>query len=294
MPGHLLIVGCGYTGSRLAHLAGERQFAVTGLVRTPATAARVAASGVRIASFDLESGALPPLQDTRNACVVYLVPPGAHVSTDPALTGTLSALDNHGLPRRFVYAGTTGVYGDCGGAWITESRPPAPATDRARRRLAAERLAADWAHARGVECIILRVAAIYGPGRLPLERLRRGEPAIHPAECAFSNRIHVDDLAATCLAVAQAPAPSGLYNVADGHPSTFTDYLLRVAEVAGFPPLRLIGQMEAEKEIGAGMLTFLSESKRIDNRRMLQELGIRLRYPSLKQGISASYAAMQD
>lgn len=226
-----------------------------------------------------------------DAAIVYLAPPPDSGDTDPRLAAFLASLGDT-QPRVLIYVSTTGVYGDTGGALVTEDSAVAPANDRSRRRVAAERLALDWCAGRGVRCVILRVPGIYGPDRLPLERLRRDEPAIRPEEAGPGNRIHVDDLAAACVAALERTV-AGVFNVCDGDYASTTAFLQRTAALAGLPPPRLVSMAEARSQISPGMLAFLVESRRVDNRRMLDELGVQLAYPHLNSGIAASLAEMR-
>jgi nucleoside-diphosphate-sugar epimerase len=144
-----------------------------------------------------------------------------------------------------------------------------------------------------VRCVILRVPGIYGPHRLPLERLERAEPVLHPDEAGPGNRIHVDDLVAGITAAIDRPDARGPYNVTDGDHSSTTAYLLATAQAAGLPPPGFVSRAEAKTRIAPGMLAFLLESRRVDNRRMLEELGVRLHYPTMHGGIHASLAEMR-
>jgi nucleoside-diphosphate-sugar epimerase len=218
----------------------------------------------------------------------YFAPPPARGEHDSRMRGFVTAV--RGRPRRAVYISTTGVYGDAGGAWVDEDTPPAPATSRGRRRLDAERVLARWAAAAGAEVVILRVPGIYGPGRLPLERIRRAEPVLEPGECGFTNRIHAEDLARVCVAAAKRGRPGAVYNVSDGEPGTMTEYFFAVADAAGLPRPPMVGLAEARRVMSAGMLSYLGESRRIANRRMLAELGVTLRYPDLGRGLAACFA----
>ena len=194
-----------------------------------------------------------------------------------------------GVPKRFVYLSTTGVYGDRSGGRVDEDTQPAPVSERAVRRLAAESALRDWANSHAVSWCILRVPGIYGPGRLPLERLRRREPAIVPQESTPTNRIHVEDLVTACIAAGvSARADGRIYNVTDGSEDSLTHYLQRVARIGNLPPPPLIARSEAQKIASAASWSFLSESRRVDNRRMLEELGVALAYHDLDQGIRAS------
>jgi nucleoside-diphosphate-sugar epimerase len=286
-----LIAGCGYTGLRLAERLGSRG-PVTALARSELAVARLRAEGIEPLRVDLDvgtaQGTLAAAAD--GAAIAYLVPPPESGDSDPRLQRFLDALEP-GRPRVLLYMSTTGVYGDVRGAVVTEASPTLPSNERARRRLAAERLAQDWCAARGVRCSVLRVPGIYGPGRLPLERLRRGEPALDPADAGPGNRIHVDDLVAACIAALERPV-QGIFNVTDGDPSSTTVFLQRTAALAGLPPPPLVGLAEATGRISPGMLAFLVESRRVDNRRMREELGVEPRYATLDEGIAASLAGM--
>jgi nucleoside-diphosphate-sugar epimerase len=139
--------------------------------------------------------------------------------------------------------------------------------------------------------VILRVPGIYGPGRLPRERLTRGLPVLREDESPWSNRVHVDDLARACLAAARRGRPGGVYNISDGHPSTMTDYFNRVADASGLPRPPQITAAEARTRMSEGMQSYLAESKRLDNRRMREELGVEPQYPDLARGLAACIAA---
>ena len=290
-----LIVGCGYVGARFArHAAGRRP--VLAVVRTGPSATDLETAGINTMRLDLDD-THPVLQPSlataaAGAAVVYLVPPPDHGTSDPRLERFLVQLGD-AAPAVLVYVSTTGVYGDTGGALVDERSPLAPGNDRSRRRVAAESVAQAWCAARNVRCVILRVPGIYGPGRLPLERLERGEPALRPEDAGPGNRIHVDDLATSIAVAIDDPAAQGAYNVTDGDPTTTTGFLQEVATAAGLPPPRLIAKAEAASHISPGMLAFLLESRRVDNRRLLDELGVRLRYPRAQAGILASLAEMR-
>jgi nucleoside-diphosphate-sugar epimerase len=258
-----VVAGCGYTGTRVAERLAARG-PVIGLTRNAHTFEFAA-------PFD----------------VIYLVPPPATGTTDPRLERFLTALP--AAPGRIVYISTTGIYGDAGGATVTEDTPPAPATDRARRRLAAETALRAWCEPRKIEWVILRVPGIYGPGRLPLDRLKRNEPALAESEAGPGNRIQVEDLADVCVAaLLQLQARNRIFNVGDGDHTTSTAFLGIVARLAGLPsppqlPLTMLQEHKSE-----AVLSFLGESRRVDTSRLRQELGFSPRYPTAEVGIRAS------
>jgi nucleoside-diphosphate-sugar epimerase len=197
------------------------------------------------------------------------------------------------LPRRVVYFSTSGVYGDCAGGWVDESHALRPATPRARRRADAESALRTWSAATDVAVVILRVPGIYGPGKLPLERLRKGLPLLREDDSPYTNRIHVDDLIAACRAAMARGTPGAAYNVSDGQPSNMTDYFNRIADFTGLPRPPVVGRDEIER-LSPGMRAFMEESKRLDNHRMREELGVELRYPTLEAGLAACLEEAPD
>lgn len=287
-----LIVGCGYVGQRLAAREANRRD-VTAVVRS--TLGTTVANGVHELRCDLdepEPAAAGGLREAATAsAIVYLVPPPDRGSTDPRLEAFLRHLGD-ARPAVLLYVSTTGVYGDTGGRPVDEATPVAPANERSQRRVAAEQAVMAWCATYGVRCIVLRVPGIYGPHRLPLERLRRREPALRPQEAGPGNRIHVDDLVEGIVVAIDRPDARGVFNVADGDHASTTEYLQLVAAAAGLPPPELVSREDALRWISPGMLAFLLESRRVEPRRMRDELGLRLRYPTLREGIRASLDEM--
>ena len=276
-----LIVGCGDIGVRVARrlLAGGET--VIAVVRSNDTRAALEAEGLdaRIADLDHAEPGLPAADD-----VFWFAPPPASGSTDPRLRRGLAALARQ-VPRRLVYISTSGVYGDCDGRWIDEDEPLKPQTDRGRRRLDAEQALHTFARDRGCHTVILRVPGIYGPGRLPIERLQRRLPVVHESECPWTNRIHAEDLAAIAIAARQRGRAGAAYNVADGQPTTMTDYFARSARLLGLPPPERIPLAEARTRLTPALLSFLDESKRLLTSRMREDLAVTLRYPDLESGL---------
>jgi len=284
------IVGCGYTGLRLAARCRQIGANVCGYASRPSSLAPIAALGATAIQLDLDSNEPPPRLSLDGHLVYYSVPPRATDDGDPRLRRFLAAVD--GRPERIVYLSTTGVYGDHGGGLVDEDTPTAAATARAARRVTAERLIVEFAASRSLSWCILRVSGIYGPERLPLERLRRREPAIDPAEALPTNRIHVDDLVTACLAAGSvARADRRIYNVADGNDESSTAFQQRVARITGLPPPPLMSRATARTVSTPSAWSFLGESRRVDNRRMLTELGVVLAYHDLDAGIRASLTA---
>lgn len=280
----VLIVGCGYIGRRVGARLAAGQHAVTGLVRSAASVAELRAAGIDTLQADLD-GEIPLLAARE---IYYFAPPPAAGDHDTRMQRVLAALAVP--PRRIVYISTSAVYGDCNGAWIDETQAVAPTTGRGRRRLDAERQLVAWAAAHGSQWVILRVPGIYGPGKLPLARLQQGLPVLRESDAPYTNRIHGDDLASICIAAMQSTHHDTVYNVSDGHPGNMTDYFFRVADAAGLPRPPVVSRDEADAVLSAGMLSFLNDSRRMKNDRMLRELGVRLQYPELGAGLKSCFS----
>lgn len=280
----MLLIGCGYVGTRLARQYLDRGQSVTGVVRSAAGVARLNELGIPSLASDLarDDPIGLPLRGSR---VFLMAPPPASGTEDLHTRRLVDAFRRAGNPRRVVYISTSGVYGDCGGAWVDETWPSQPSVDRARRRWDAEQTLSRWSRDSDCELVVLRVAGIYGPGRLPLERIRQAAPMVQEAESPYSNRIHVDDLVTVCMAAMKRGQPEAVYNACDGNPTTMTHYFLAVADAAGLPRPPLISMAEAAGQISEAMLSYLGESRRLSNRRLTEELGVALRYPTLSEGL---------
>jgi nucleoside-diphosphate-sugar epimerase len=280
------IIGCGYVGARLARRLPGPVAAVTG---SAASAARLRESGIAAEACDLDrlpAGAQLPIE-AGGVVLFYLSPPPGDGPVDTRLRACLAALP--GVPARFVYMSTTGVYGDAGGGSVDEDLPLAPRMDRARARADAETAVRDWCQLRGAPWVTLRVPGIYGPERLPLERLRRGDPVLAESEAGPGNRIHVDDLVSVCLSAATAPAAvNRVYNVGDGNHASSTEYFRTVARLAGLPAPPVVTREEARARLSPAAWSYLAESRRVDTRRMEEELQVKFRYRDLEAGIRAS------
>lgn len=285
----VLIVGCGAVGLRVARRLQAAGYPVTGIVRSVASAALLQSAGATARQCDLDDVPLPAVCVAGCRDIFYFAPPRPEGDHDPRMAGFLAALDETALPRRIVYISTSAVYGDCHGEWITEAQPVNPATARGARRLDAERQVQSWAELHSVQWIILRVPGIYGPGKLPLARLQQGLPVLRAADAPWTNRIHADDLAAICVAAMESTYANTVYNVSDGNPGNMTDYFFRVADAAGLPRPPAVPLAEAEQVLSPGMLSFLRDSRRMDNRKLLEELNIELQYPDLASGLAACF-----
>ncbi|TFH30294.1 MAG: SDR family oxidoreductase [Deltaproteobacteria bacterium] len=281
----VFIFGCGDVGARLSGLWSRRGVKVLGLARSDASAGRLSRLGVTPVRGDLDDPASLVGLPVRGCCLYYLAPPPGTGETDPRVRALFSSIPAGEEPAKAIYMSTTAVYGDNGGSWVSEETPPAPESTRGKRRLDAEALFLAWGRKLRVPVVILRVSGIYGPGRLPVDAVRRGAPVVREEEAPWTNRIHADDLAAVCVAAAERGRDGAVYNVADGVPGTITQYYNAVADLRGLPRPSAVTMEEARKVMSPGMLSYLSESRRVDVRRMREELAVTLRYPDLAAGL---------
>ncbi len=283
---NILIVGSGDVARRiLSRLAqGYRVYA---LLRDASRAAAWRAAGAIPLLADLDDRAslqgLSGLADI----VLHLAPPPSEGQKDTRTRNLLAALGKgKSLPRQLVYVSTTGVYGDCAGAKIDETRRLHPESARAGRRVDAERCLRQWGRRTGVRVSILRAPGIYAADRLPVERLKKGLPALVEADDVFTNHIHADDLAAACVAALRYGKANRAYNVVDDSDLRMAEYFDRVADAFALPRPPRITRQVAESALSAVQLSFMRESRRIGNRRIKNELKLRLAYPSIDDGIA--------
>ena len=223
--------------------------------------------------------------------VLHLAPPaqiqGPAWWRDARTTALVRALRLRSLPDSLVYGSTSGVYGDCGGALVNETRTVQPHTPRAHRRVDAER-AVRWFGRANVAVRILRIPGIYAPDReggTPEARLRKGTPVLEPADDVFTNHIHANDLARVCVNALWLGQPQRIYNVNDDSAMRMGDYFDFAADLYGLPRPPRVPRNATQGQLSLMLLSFMSESRRMDNTRMKQELRLRLRYPTVKTGL---------
>lgn len=283
----LLIIGCGDIGMRVVRLLRGR-FRLLALSTSAARAAELRAQGVVPLIGDLDEPAtLARLAGLADA-VLHLAPPAPRGAADTRTAHLLHALARGGRVRCLVYVGTSGIYGDARGARFDETRTPRPATDRARRRADAERRLRWFGRACGARIALLRVPGIYAddrPGGHPRERLARGTPVLDAADDVYTNHIHADDLARACIAALHRALPQRAVHVCDDSEMRMGDYFDLAADLCGMPRPRRISREQARRELSALQMSFLGESRRLDNRRMKRELRLALRYPTVRAGL---------
>lgn len=285
----LLIIGCGDVGMRLLPLL-KQQFRIFALTSQPERHSELRAAGAIPITANLDQPhSLARLAGLANY-VVHLAPPPATGDSDQRTRNLIAILPDK---SRLVYISTTGVYGSCGTQPFDETRPVAANNPRAKRRVAAERLLRAWAVRSLSSLSILRVPGIYAADRLPLERLRKGTPALLAAEDVYTNHIHADDLAMLIKLALFRAAPNRVYHAVDDSDLKMADYFDLVADHFQLPRPPRLTRAELAQQISPMLLSFMSESRRMLNQRIKQELGGRLNYTSVLQGVQAAMLQMQ-
>ena len=273
----LLIVGCGDVGMRLIPLLRSR-FRVFALTSQSERLSELRSAGVIPILGNLDNPqSLYRLKGLADI-VVHLAPPPMQGSLDQRTRNLVAILPRHG---RLVYVSTTGVYGDCKGAFFDETRPVAPVNARAERRVDAERVLRRWARHHEGKLSILRVPGIYAADRLPLERLRQGTPALLDVDDVYTNHIHADDLAQIIALALFRAQPLRVYHTVDDSALKMGDYFDQVANAFKLPRPPRVPRAELSKQVSPMLLSFMSESRRLSNQRMKTELGVRLRFPAV-------------
>ena len=278
----LLIVGCGDVGMRLLPLLAGR-FRIFALTSQPERCAELRAAGAVPVVADLDQPASLARLRSLAPWVLHLAPPQPDGDQDRRTRRLVAAL---GDVSRIVYVSTSGVYGDCGGALVKESRPVAPRNARARRRVDAERILRAWALASGATLSILRVPGIYAADRLPLRRLEQGTPALRFEDDVYTNHIHADDLARIVMLALNRGRSGRIYHAVDGTRLKMADYFDAVADRFGLPRAPRLPRAELAQVVSPLLLSYMSESRQLDNTRLTRELRVRLQYPDVATALA--------
>ena len=287
----MLIIGCGDVGQRVAK--AQRGVRLLALTSSAERREALRALGITPLLGDLDDPRSLRRLAGLGTRVLHLVPPPpASEDTpqwwlDPRTTALVRALRRRALPQALVYASTTGVYGDCGGAWVDESRPAAARTGRAMRRVNAERTLR-WVGRQGLRASILRIPGIYAPNRVggtPRARLLRGTPVLRAEDDVYTNHIHADDLARACVAALWRGRAQRVYNVSDASDLRMGDYFDLAADLYGLPRPPRVSRSQAQGELPLTLLSFMGESRRLRTHRLSHELRVALRYPTVAQGL---------
>ncbi|MFZ3000450.1 MAG: SDR family oxidoreductase [Undibacterium umbellatum] len=280
----LLIIGCGDVGMRLLPLL-RQHFRIFALTSQAGRCAELRAAGAIPLLGNLDQphtlARLKGLVDS----VVHLAPPPSEGKTDKRTLNLTAILPDK---SRLVYISTTGVYGDCAGASFDETRTVKPQNARAQRRVAAENCLRSWAR-RSHSCLsILRVPGIYAADRLPIERLQKGTPALIEADDVYTNHIHADDLAQLIKLALFRALPNRVYHAVDDSNMKMAAYFDLVADTFALPRPPRLPRADLAQQVSPVLLSFMSESRRMQNQRIKLELGMRLRYASVSDGVRAA------
>lgn len=288
------MVGCGDVALRVALLL-RGHYQLFGLVRSTARFDELRAAGIVPMPGDLDDiRSLHRLAGLAHAVLHLAPPPGSGDDCDPRTRNLLAALSRAcpeqgrrgDLPQRLVYISTTGVYGDCGGAYVSETHPLNAKNARAQRRVNAEKHIRAWARRNGVNASILRVPGIYAEDRLPLGRLRAGTSAIVPEEDSYTNHIHAGDLARIVVAALRHAKPNRVYHASDDSEMKMGEYFDCVADAFDLPRPPRLPRAEVERSVSPALWSFMNESRRLSNTRMKKELKVVLRYPTVADALT--------
>ena len=286
----VLFVGCGDVGLRVA------RFLPAGINRMALTSSAERVSELREQGITPLLGNLDDKTTLRRLAglstrVVHLAPPpngNPKWREDPRTQALLQVLRLRGRPQSVVYGSTSGVYGDCRGAWVDETLQVNPETPRAQRRVHAESLVRYFGRSTGTKVHILRIPGIYATNReggTPRGRLIKGTPVLAPGDDVYTNHIQADDLARACLAALWRGKPQRVTNVSDDTDLKMGDYFDLAADFYQLPRPQRLERRLAEAQLPAMQLSFMSESRRLDNQRMKKELKLVLRYPTVAEGL---------
>lgn len=290
----VLVVGCGDVGMRAASLLAGR-VRLLALTSSPQRCGALRAAGITPLVGNLDDVTSMRRLAGLAQRVLHLAPPpsdqGPAWTTDPRTRALVRVLSRRALPRSLVYGSTSGVYGDCGGGWVNETRAVQPHTARATRRVHAEASVRAYGQRTGVACTVLRIPGIYAPDRAggtPRDRLLRGTPVLQTADDVYTNHIHADDLARACVLALWRGSGQRNINVCDDTELKMGDYFDLAADLYGLPRPARLPRHQAQAQLPVMLLSFMSESRRLSNLRMKTELGLALRYPTVREGLVAS------
>lgn len=282
-----LIIGCGYVGEKVAIKLKKQDpdhilLATTG---SSERAAHLTSQGITTLAINLDKDGLSELMLPRAPYrLLYLVPPPAYGQEDTRLQRVLKELQTK-PPVHLVYLGTSGIYGNCQGAWVDESSSPNPTSLPSKRRFHAEHILGSWCPHQGCSLTLLRVSAIYGPERLPIKRILEGRPVVNPDEAVLSNRVHIDDLTTVCIKTLDRQGTNEIFNVSDGHPTTSFEYFKTVAHALGMPSPPTISLNEALFKASSTERIYLTESRRLNNRKLIEKLDLNFRFPTIQSAM---------
>ena len=278
----LMILGCGDIGVRIIRLLRGR-FRIFAVTRQADRIAELRAAGAIPIVANLDQPRSLARLARLASIVVHLAPPQSDGVADQRTRNLINILPSQ---ASMVYMSTTGVYGDCDGAMVEETRALNPQNARAKRRVDAEQVLRGWARRSGSRLAILRVPGIYAAERLPIERLKKRIPALQEQDDVYTNHIHADDLARIVVSALTRGAPCRVYHAADDSFLKMGAYFDAVAREFNLPLPPRLPRAELKSQVSPMLWSFMSESRRIDNQRIKSELGVRLRYPTVAEALS--------
>jgi len=281
----ILIIGCGDIACRTIPLLTKR-YRVFALARNPSYFEKLRQLGAAPIWGDLDNRASLLRISGLAEAILYYAPPKNEGTRDVRMLNFLSALSRRlgaSMPKRLVYISTSGVYGDCAGARVSEIHPLNAKNPRALRRIDAERQVRAWATRCGANVNILRVPGIYADDRLPLSRLRSSVPSIVDAEDSYTNHIHADDLAHISVAAFRHGKPCRLYHACDDSSLKMGEYFDLVADTYNLPHVPRVSRDDAQRLVSPMMFSFMRESRRLTNQRLKCELKVKLMYPTVEK-----------
>lgn len=283
----VLLVGCGDVGLRVAAQLPAR-IGLTAVTSSPQRRDALRARGIRPLLANLDDPASLRRLAGLATHLVHLAPPPGEGWTDPRTRALMAALWRRPVPGAVVYGSTSGVYGHCNGEWVRETRPLRADSPRARRRADAEQVVRFFGRASGARVQVLRIPGIYGmdrEGGTPRARLLKGTPVLRAEDDVYTNHIQADDLARACIAALWRGRAQRVYNVNDDTQLKMGDYFDLAADLFGLPRPPRVPRSTAQTELPLMLLSFMSESRRLDNTRMKRELRLALRYPDVRDGL---------
>ena len=285
---NLFVFGPGYTAQQFIHTYRNRFARIGGTFRSPENGGALRAFGIIPYYFDGERHDAGILDEIAHAdALLVSIPPV--FGADPVLRSLSDAIMSAPRLRWIGYLSTVGVYGDAGGAWVDETTPPSPVNERSRQRLAAESQWLDLATSAPFVVQIFRLAGIYGPGRNALLRVADGTARRIVKPGQVFNRIHVADIAQLLMASIERPHRNAIYNAADDEPGPPQDVIAYAARLLGVePPPEM---PFAQADLGPMARSFYEDNKRVRNTRIKDELGVKLRFPTYREGLEALYAS---
>ena len=294
----IIIAGCGHIGRKvLTEIISRKTLSakkIITLVNTKQSQEFCLQQEVESISIDLDAPAFimkDIVKNTDTLVYYFIAPPRKGIIDSRAKQFIEQLKQNQSYsPVKIVLISTTGVYGNCQGKWVDEEYPLNPQVDRARRRVDAEQQFQSYCQRFNVPLVILRVSGIYSSEKLPLKRIRSNTPIVCQTDSPYSNRIHSKDLVEICIEAGINNKITGIFNCADGHPTTMYDYFTKVAQANHLPEPITISLHKARSQLSAGMLSYMDESRRINNKKLLENFNLKLQYPYLKlENLKADY-----